>query len=500
MNAFILFLLRSIFVSGLLAGWYWLGLRNRRLHEYNRYFLLLALPVSLLVPLLHFQWFHIPQKAATAASPATYILHMADGMIFDEPGIRHQAATGIDWGLVAMGIVITISASLLSLLLLRVTRIIKMSRKYTRTEMDGVSFILTDLPNAPFSFLHYLFWSSAISMETDNGRLIYRHELTHITQRHTYDKLACQALTCIFWMNPFFWIIQKELGMIHEFIADDKALTGMETGQPEGIADAFARMLLATHNSGRYLIPEHQFFSSPIKRRLTMLQKNTKTSHPTMRRMAVLPLLAGAIFLFSFTVSLGSRPVAIKAAKKIVLVLDAGHGGDDAGATQNGLAEKDLNLRIAQHIKDLSPEYNVEVHLTRSKDETMSLADRVALSNSLHPDYFISVHVNYSPVQEQVTDEFSVAIVVDKYSPAKESISLAKCVYDNTVFLGKPNQQQDRYTRKGLYVLRNNKAPSILLEIGDIKSKKQMQHITDPASLDELCAAILKGVVATNKG
>src|SRR6185369_14934409 len=98
-------------------------------------------------------------------------------------------------------------------------------------------------------------------MQGEMGQLIFRHELTHIEQGHTYDKLVCQVLTCIFWFNPFYWIIQKELNIVHEFLADEQAVTNRDT-------ETFAMMLLQPHNNGSYLVPQHHFFSSTVKRRL----------------------------------------------------------------------------------------------------------------------------------------------------------------------------------------------------------------------------------------
>jgi hypothetical protein len=60
--------------------------------------------------------------------------------------------------------------------------------------MDGIDFIYTDLDNAPFSFLKNLFWKESISMDSTYGKKIFKHELTHIHQKHTLDILFCQVV------------------------------------------------------------------------------------------------------------------------------------------------------------------------------------------------------------------------------------------------------------------------------------------------------------------
>jgi N-acetylmuramoyl-L-alanine amidase len=498
MNTIVLFLLKSIAVSGILTTWYWLALRDKRLHNYNRFFLLFTLYASIQLPLLNIQLFTVDKAASPLLSSANVLLHaVTDDGGNTQQAIVQTATTHIDWEFVITAIAMTISAVLLAILLIRIVLIINLRRKYRRSIEEGVELIHTDLSKAPFSFMSSLFWRDDISPDSENGRLILLHELTHIRQKHTYDKLACQVLTCIFWMNPFYWLIQKELSMVHEFIADDAALVkGTEVQHTDSATEAFARMLLQTHNHGSYITPEHQFFSSPVKRRLTMLQTNKSASYSRLRRLGVLPLVAGSILLFSFSMRGQRKPVAEKADKKIVLVVDAGHGGMDLGTTSGFLEEKDLNLKVCKRISELAPEYNVEVHQVRDKDEYVSLADRVKISDKLHPDYFISIHVNNGHGKNADTGTFEIAINA-RNNKAAESRKLADAVYRNIL---RPGWEQGYApAEKSLFVLRDNKAPAILIELGDIKNKTQMAQLNDNTKLDELCDAILKGVVEAHK-
>jgi hypothetical protein len=93
-------------------------------------------------------------------------------------------------------------------------------------------------------------------------------------------------------MNPFNWIIQKELVTIHEFIADESAVG-------DSNVEAFAKMLLQTHYGNHFLNPIHQFFYSSIKRRLFMLNQNKKTKFSNLRRLFVLPITICVVLSFS---------------------------------------------------------------------------------------------------------------------------------------------------------------------------------------------------------
>jgi N-acetylmuramoyl-L-alanine amidase len=76
------------------------------------------------------------------------------------------------------------------------------------------------------------------------------------------------------------------------------------------------------------------------------------------------------------------------------VVLDAGHGGKDAGATAVALMEKDITLDIGARLRRLLEERGFEVVATRGDDQTIALRDRVRLANDSRGDIFVSIHVN----------------------------------------------------------------------------------------------------------
>lgn len=80
------------------------------------------------------------------------------------------------------------------------------------------------------------------------------------------------------------------------------------------------------------------------------------------------------------------------------IVIDAGHGGDDPGASSNGIIEKDLTLKISQYMYDRFRDLGIPVKMTRTTDETISPTERVkrvldAYGNS-NDVIVISNHIN----------------------------------------------------------------------------------------------------------
>ena len=97
-------------------------------------------------------------------------------------------------------------------------------------------------------------------------------------------------VTAVFWWNPVFHLIKKEISLIHEYLADKKAIKNSDT-------KAFAQMLLASHFSGTQLPATSPFLNSNLKKRLTMLKKS-KTKYSYARRILALPLLFALAFIY----------------------------------------------------------------------------------------------------------------------------------------------------------------------------------------------------------
>lgn len=282
MDSLLSYLVRMLLVSGLLTGYYLLVLRDRRMHGFNRLYLLGSVVLALVLPVLRIGWNpfsgshgEIVQRVLLGTNPA-------------------GAAGG---GIIAVWIILLgscglVSAVLLSVSAVKIMRLYRIKRRSLCRQMDGYALVETDAPGTPFSFLRNLFWRNGTDTEDIVNRKMLAHELAHIRGRHSWDILGMQLVLCVFWMNPFFWFIRRELTMVLEYIAD--AASGAE-GDPEG----FARMLLKAWNDGRQPDLATGFFHSPIKRRLTMITINNRRRRNWVRMAIALPVLATAVIFFS---------------------------------------------------------------------------------------------------------------------------------------------------------------------------------------------------------
>jgi BlaR1 peptidase M56 len=284
MENLITYLLKNLVLSALFTAYYILALRNKRIHRYNRFYLIAAMLISLMAPLLHLNLYDLP---ISFAGSLTAVEPVAVSGSWLTTGHLPATVLLVVAGLPAIALLVKFCA--------KIGWVITMKVKYKSILIDGINFIQTPLKEAPFTFLNNLFWKQQISLQDEDGARIYRHELTHIREKHSIDKLFFQFIVCIWWMNPFYRIMRDELNMIHEFLADASAV-------PEGDTDSFARMLLHAYSVGSYGAPYHSFFSSPVKRRLTMIANRGNASPHHTSRLLIVPVSLIAIALLSFSI------------------------------------------------------------------------------------------------------------------------------------------------------------------------------------------------------
>jgi len=291
MLTFAYYLLKVSFVSGLLYSYYVAALRNKKFHQYNRFYLLLTVLLSLTIPLIRIKFWKETAPHEMPAIKLLKIVAMRDAVA--EESLKSAFGSWIVNNIFLITFSL-ISVTFLALLVAGIIRIIILIQSNPNRSWNNVNFIFTEAKGTPFSFFKYIFWNKNIDLQTEEGKLILQHELTHVHEKHSADKLFINAALIIGWLNPFFWSVRKELNMIHEFIADEKAIN-------DGDVRTFSTMLLKTaYPQHSFTMFENSFFHSPVKRRLIMFTTSKKPSYSYLRRLMILPLLSFVIVFFSF--------------------------------------------------------------------------------------------------------------------------------------------------------------------------------------------------------
>jgi N-acetylmuramoyl-L-alanine amidase len=117
----------------------------------------------------------------------------------------------------------------------------------------------------------------------------------------------------------------------------------------------------------------------------------------------------------SYTTAAAAPTTAITAARKYIIVVDAGHGGKDPGCIgQGGTREKDIVLSVAKKLKNKLDSNGFKTYLTRSDDTYLKLAQRASIAEQRKADLFISLHANANPSRKM--KGFSIYTLSEKAS------------------------------------------------------------------------------------
>jgi N-acetylmuramoyl-L-alanine amidase len=490
MLPFAIYLLKVTICSGILFGYYWLLLRNKIFHQYNRFYLLAIVLLSLSLPVIEINIWHAANAPAPQAIQLLQVVNSSNEYL-DEIIVTSKPADISTEQILAL-LYSSITLVFLGVFIQTIFRIRTLFKKHQHSVVDNIYFVNTTAKGTPFSFLRYIFWNDHIDPESTTGHQIFKHELAHVQQKHSYDKLFINATLIICWCNPFFWLIRKELNMIHEFMADKIAVEDSDT-------ETFAAMILqATYPQHRFHLT-NPFFYSPIKRRLLMLTKNKNLKVSYVGRILVLPL---AVLVFA-AFTLKAKPfknnnTSVYNGKKITVVIDAGHGGTDYGAhsLDGKTTEKELTLAIIKKIKTLNSNENINLVLTRKTDVYQTPQEKADFTKAQNADLFVSIHINGAPQEAAgAKTGLSVYVAKDNFENANSSKLFASTVineFKNNFPLTVSDLPQQ--STAGIKVLQASTCPAVLIEAGYITNKSDLAYLTTDAGKDKIASNILAAI------
>ncbi len=279
MEPILLYFGKMILCSVVMFAYYLLFLKDKTFHHYNRFYLLFSVVISMILPLVKVSYFTIE------TNKNLYLLLSRFNETQNQTNNYDITIYSIFYTIIGV-----VSVILLIRLIVGIIRIQSIKKQFPNETIDGIKFYQTNLNNAPFSFFRNLFWKKSIEINSPVGQQILKHEMVHIEQKHSWDKLLMQLTKSIFWFNPVFYFINKEINLIHEYLADNKAVKKSDTR-------AFAQMLLESHFSGSVLPITSPFLSSNLKKRFTMITKN-QTKYSYARKLFALPILFFMVFAY----------------------------------------------------------------------------------------------------------------------------------------------------------------------------------------------------------
>jgi N-acetylmuramoyl-L-alanine amidase len=171
------------------------------------------------------------------------------------------------------------------------------------------------------------------------------------------------------------------------------------------------------------------------------------------------------------------------------VVIDAGHGGRDPGATSIlGYYEKGVNLAVAWKITNLLRRRGVRVQMTRTGDYYIELEDRAAIANRLNADLFVSIHADSSP--KSSTRGYTLYIANGASWSSRRAAEALENAMAGTGLSSKG-------TRKANYcVLVETNGPAVLIELGYLSNRYEAGLLRDNSFQDRLAETIADGITS----
>ncbi|TDX01653.1 energy transducer TonB [Dinghuibacter silviterrae] len=286
------YLLKMFLVSGVLYTYYHLVLRDNRFHAWNRFYLLSAVLLSLTLPL-----FHIPVHS-TQTSDNRLLFAVWQLLGKNNTGTVQATgpvATGITWMTLLSGVYVLWVLIQLGIMGVHLWRLRRLRLASPAGRLDGITLVTTEDRGTPFSFFRWIFWNRSLELDSAEGRRMLTHELTHVREGHSVDKVILQVVCAFFFPILPLHLMRKELQLIHEYLADQQATQG-------GDISTYAELLVSTAFGTSPYAFANNFFQHPLRRRLAMMTKFSNPRFTYVRKLMFLPLTLLLFGLLAFRV------------------------------------------------------------------------------------------------------------------------------------------------------------------------------------------------------
>ena len=174
-----------------------------------------------------------------------------------------------------------------------------------------------------------------------------------------------------------------------------------------------------------------------------------------------------------------------------IIVLDAGHGGKDAGTNRNGILEKDLTLQMVMYAKELfDDDENIKVYYTRLDDSKPELKERVQLANELNADYFLSVHINSN--EDSREPNGTEVLYYTKDNRSKEFAQI--CTDEESKALNSRNRGIT--VGDSICIIGNSRVPVALVEVGFISNNNEFGLLCSKSYQKKAAQGIYQAIIS----
>lgn len=286
------FLIKSSLCLILLLGIYNFFLEKEKMSLFNRFYLLGSLVISFLIPFVKFE---LQQDIIqNNLLPEAIKTIQGNTIIINQKTNSFSIIFWSFYGVITLLFTFRFSKNIYVFF--------QKIKSNPKKKFENATLILIEENILPHTFLNYIFINKN---DYENRKIegeLFTHELAHVRQKHTLDVLFIEILKTIFWFNPILIFYKKAIQLNHEFLADEKVVKSYNN------VPFYQNLLLekASWNSNFYLASNLNFLVT--KKRLIMMTKTTSQSRALLKKLSVLPVLVGLVFISCSETSTEKKP------------------------------------------------------------------------------------------------------------------------------------------------------------------------------------------------
>lgn len=263
-------------------------LKKETFFNWNRFYLLITAMASVVLPF-------IKLESIRTIVPEQYVIRLPEVIIGDVQNIAAGSQMNVvsevanesnfiwSWDYL-------LYAGMILASLLLVYKIIKLSlliQKNPKRWKDNLIIVNLLKSSAAFSFFNYVFLGEWIKEEDKES--ILKHELVHVSQKHSLDLLLFEALRILFWFNPLIYMYQNRITTLHEYIADAQAMKQSNKKQ------YYEKLLSQVFGTEQISFTNTFFNQSLIKKRILMLSKSKSNQVYLLKYALLIPMVFGML-------------------------------------------------------------------------------------------------------------------------------------------------------------------------------------------------------------
>ena len=207
------------------------------------------------------------------------------------------------------------------------------------------------------------------------------------------------------------------------------------------------------------------------------------------------------VLLFLIALIYGGHRLSVVVASNIlqdekIVVIDAGHGGDDPGKIGiNNALEREINLQIAKEIKKYLEKAGITVVMTRENDSSLKnskaedMRERVKIIDESKAKIAVSIHQNSFP------SEAEKGAQVFYFSESEEGVKIAQILQNHMKILDPENKREIK-ENNSYFLLKRTKTPTVIVECGFLSNWEEAEKLTETEYQKEIAQVISEGILA----